>query len=64
MDISLYDMKVIGGSPILGIPYEEFIPLNAKLMKGRMRNSIVADLLRTSNILSFRLDRTLIPLLG
>ena len=47
MDISLYDMKVIGGSPILGIPYEEFILLNAKLMKGRMRNPIVVELLRT-----------------
>lgn len=64
MGISLYDMKVIGGSPILWIPYEEFIPLNAKLMKGTMRNSIVAELLRTNNILSIRLFRTLIPLLG
>ncbi|XP_060970444.1 uncharacterized protein LOC133037370 [Cannabis sativa] len=47
MGISLYDLKVIGGLPILGIPYEEFIPLNAKLMQGPMRSPIVAELLRT-----------------
>ncbi|RXH71394.1 hypothetical protein DVH24_018749 [Malus domestica] len=26
--ISLYDMKTIGGLPILGVPYEDFIPPN------------------------------------
>ncbi|XP_062118261.1 uncharacterized protein LOC133831870 [Humulus lupulus] len=47
MGISLYDLKVIGGLPILGIPYEGFIPLNAKLMQGPMRIPIVVELLRT-----------------
>ncbi|KAI5338987.1 hypothetical protein L3X38_018259 [Prunus dulcis] len=28
MGISLYDLKIIGALPILGVPYEEFIPLN------------------------------------
>lgn len=28
MGISLYDMKTVGGLPILGVPYEEFIPPN------------------------------------
>lgn len=31
MSISLYDWKVIGGLPISGISYEEFIPANDDL---------------------------------
>ncbi|XP_060974547.1 uncharacterized protein LOC133039658 [Cannabis sativa] len=46
MGISLYDLKVIGGLPILGIPYEEFIPLNKKLVGGTPYHSTTAELLR------------------
>ena len=46
MGISLYDLKVIGGLPILGVPYEEFIPPNEKLMNGDPCCSTTAELLR------------------
>ncbi|PON42744.1 Aminotransferase-like mobile domain containing protein [Trema orientale] len=46
MGISLYDLKVIGGLPILGVPYEEFIPLNRKMVSGTLHCPIVAELLR------------------
>ncbi|KAM6557050.1 hypothetical protein CsatB_004069 [Cannabis sativa] len=46
MGISLYDLKVIGGLPILGIPYEEFIPLNKRLVGGTPYHSTTAELLR------------------
>ncbi|KAM6569605.1 hypothetical protein CsatB_017590 [Cannabis sativa] len=46
MGISLYDLKVIGGLPILGVPYEEFIPLNEKLVSCDPCYSTTAELLR------------------
>ncbi|KAM6563550.1 hypothetical protein CsatB_023548 [Cannabis sativa] len=46
MGISLCDLKVIGGLPILGIPYEEFIPPNKKLVGGTPYPSTTAELLR------------------
>ncbi|CAB4299031.1 unnamed protein product [Prunus armeniaca] len=33
MGISLYDLKVIGGLPILGLQYDEYIPLNEELCR-------------------------------
>ncbi|KAL6176070.1 hypothetical protein ACLB2K_052706 [Fragaria x ananassa] len=33
MSISLWDLKVLGGLPISGIPYEEFIPGNKRLQR-------------------------------
>ncbi|CAB4316426.1 unnamed protein product [Prunus armeniaca] len=46
MGISLYDLKVIGGLPILGLPYDEFIPLNNKLCREDLYPSTVGELLR------------------
>ncbi|KAL6225757.1 hypothetical protein ACLB2K_004606 [Fragaria x ananassa] len=33
MSISLWDLKMLGGLPISGIPYEEFIPENKRLQR-------------------------------
>ncbi|CAL8999685.1 unnamed protein product [Prunus brigantina] len=46
MSISLYDLKVIGGLPILGLPYDEFIPLNEELCREDLYPSSVGELLR------------------
>ncbi|CAN6552507.1 unnamed protein product [Malus baccata var. baccata] len=46
MSISLYDLKVIGGLPILGAPYEEFIPPNGDLCKKEAYPSTLPELLR------------------
>ena len=46
MSISLYDLKVIGGLPILGTPYEEFLPSNYDLCKKEAYSSILSELLR------------------
>ncbi|XP_050150142.1 uncharacterized protein LOC126625111 isoform X1 [Malus sylvestris] len=46
MSISLYDLKVIGGLPILGAPYEEFIPPNDDLCKKEAYPSTLPELLR------------------
>ncbi|KAL6286893.1 hypothetical protein ACE6H2_011283 [Prunus campanulata] len=45
MGISLYDLKIIGGLPILGIPYEEFIPPNQDLQREEMYPSTIRELL-------------------
>ncbi|TQE05683.1 hypothetical protein C1H46_008702 [Malus baccata] len=46
MSISLYDLKVIGGLPILGVPYEEFIPPNHDLCRKEAYPSTLPELLR------------------
>ncbi|CAB4308903.1 unnamed protein product [Prunus armeniaca] len=46
MGISLYDLKVIGGLPILGLPYDEFIPLNKELCREDLYPSTVGELLK------------------
>ncbi|CAN6568095.1 unnamed protein product [Malus baccata var. baccata] len=46
MSISLYDLKVIGGLPILSVPYEEFIPPNHDLCKKESYPSTLPELLR------------------
>ncbi|KAM6559054.1 hypothetical protein CsatA_028293 [Cannabis sativa] len=46
MGISLYDLKVIGSLPILGVPYKEFVPLNEKLVSGDPYYSTTVELLR------------------
>jgi len=47
MGISLHDMKVICGLPILGdVQYEEFIPQNKDLQQNRMHPPTVAELLK------------------
>ena len=46
MGISLYDLKTIGGLPILGIPYEEFIPTNKKLLNTSLYHPCIVELLR------------------
>ncbi|CAN6711811.1 unnamed protein product [Malus baccata var. baccata] len=46
MSISLYDLKVIGGLPILGAPYKEFIPPNGDLCKKETYPSTFPELLR------------------
>ncbi|CAL9026469.1 unnamed protein product [Prunus brigantina] len=46
MSISLYDLKVIGGLPILGLPYDEFIPPNEELCREDLYPSSVGELLR------------------
>ncbi|XP_024177801.1 uncharacterized protein LOC112183675 [Rosa chinensis] len=46
MSISLHDLNVIGGLPVSGEPYEEFIPPNKDLVKVELYHSTVAELLR------------------
>ncbi|XP_020411123.1 uncharacterized protein LOC109946775 [Prunus persica] len=46
MGISLYDLKVIGGLPILGLPYDEFIPLNRELCREDLYPSTIGELLK------------------
>ncbi|CAB4263733.1 unnamed protein product [Prunus armeniaca] len=46
MSISSYDLKVIGGLPILGLPYDKFIPLNEELYYEDLYPSSVGELLR------------------
>ncbi|KAI5316830.1 hypothetical protein L3X38_036537 [Prunus dulcis] len=46
MGISLYDLKVIGGLPILGLPYDEFIPLNRELCREDLYPSTTGELLK------------------
>ncbi|CAB4282678.1 unnamed protein product [Prunus armeniaca] len=46
MSISLYNLKVIGELPILGLPYDEFIPLNEELCREDFYHSSVGELLR------------------
>ena len=45
MGISLYDLKIIGGLPILGVPYEEFIPPNRDLHREAMFPPTIRELL-------------------
>ncbi|KAI5314606.1 hypothetical protein L3X38_043782 [Prunus dulcis] len=45
MGISLYDLKIIGGLPILGVPYEEFIPPNRDLHCEAMFPPTIRELL-------------------
>lgn len=44
MSMSLYDLMLIGGLPLLGVPYEEFIPVNKELQP--TDSNTLADLLR------------------
>ena len=46
LGISLYDLKVIGGLPVLGIPYEEFLPPNQELLDEDQYPSTITELLR------------------
>jgi hypothetical protein len=45
MSVSLHDLKVIGGLPIVGIPYEEFIPENKEMRRGGPYPSTLTELL-------------------
>jgi len=45
--ISLYDLEKIGGLPILGVIYEEFLPHNEDLMDAEKFSLVVLELLRT-----------------
>lgn len=51
MSISLYDLKVIGGLPISGIPYEEFIPPNKDLQRSELYAPTISELLRIHSAL-------------
>ncbi|KAJ8448608.1 LOW QUALITY PROTEIN: hypothetical protein Cgig2_010495 [Carnegiea gigantea] len=46
VDISLYDLEMIGGLPILGDVYEEFLPPNEDLMDAKRFSPTVLELLR------------------
>lgn len=54
MGISLHDLKLIGGLPILGYPYEEFVPVNSELCSNGPYPPTVTELLRIhSQLCSF-----------
>lgn len=44
--LSLYDLKIIGGLPALGVPYDEFIPTNESLIGGNDYYSTMVEILR------------------
>jgi len=45
--LSLYDLKIIGGLPALGVPYDEFIiPTNESLIGGNDYYSTMVEVLR------------------
>ena len=45
MSISLWDLKMLGGLPISGIPYEEFIPENKRLQRDGPYPATLSELL-------------------
>lgn len=51
MSISLYDLKVIGGLPIYGISYDEFIPPNEDLQRSDLYAPTISELLRIHSAL-------------
>lgn len=54
MGISLHDLKLIGGLPILGRPYEEFVPVNSELCSNGPYPPTITELLRIhSQLCSF-----------
>ncbi|KAK9951316.1 hypothetical protein M0R45_006770 [Rubus argutus] len=62
MSISLYDWKVIGGLPISGISYKEFIPANDDLQQSEFRGHkldlTVSDEGKLATYVTFWLSRS------